>query len=238
MDVRKLSRRQFLGVSGVATLGLLAGCEVGETSKPAATAEPTEFNADSALQMLKDGNARFVTNLTVDPNQDPNRRTTTAKGQNPFATIVGCVDSRVGPEVVFDRGIGDLFVVRTAGQVIDDVVIGSIEFGTAELGIPLVMVLGHQKCGAVTATIESVEKNEPAPDQIAAIVEHIRPAVEAVKASGQEPSDLVDAVVRENTKLTVAALKAAPLLAQMESEGKVRIIGGYYHLDSGTVEFF
>ncbi len=238
MDVRKLSRRQFLGVSGVATLGLLAGCGAEETIKPAATTEPVEFNADSALQLLKDGNARFVANLTIDPNQDATRRTTTAKGQKPFATIVGCVDSRVGPEVVFDRGIGDLLVVRTAGHVIDDVAIGSIEFGAAELGIPLVLVLGHQKCGAVNATIESIETNTPAPDQIVSIVEHIKPAVEAVKASGQEPSNLLDAVVRENTKLTVAALKAAPLLGELEAAGKVRIIGGYYSLDSGMVEFF
>ncbi|KPL81909.1 carbonic anhydrase [Herpetosiphon geysericola] len=238
MDLGKLSRRQFLGASGIVTLGLLAGCGAEETLLPAATIEPAEFNADSALQLLKDGNARFVTNRTIDPNQDPNRRSTTAKGQKPFATIVGCVDSRVGPEVVFDRGIGDLLVVRTAGHVIDAVEIGSIEFGVAELGTPLVLVLGHQKCGAVNATIESIESNTPAPDQIVSIVEHIRPAFDAVTATDNEPADLLDAVVRENTKLTVAALKAAPLLVELEAAGKVRIIGGYYSLDSGIVEFF
>ena len=156
-----------------------------------------------------------------------------AQGQKPFAIVFGCVDSRVPPELVFDRGLGDVFVIRTAGQVLDDAGLGSIEFGVEELGIPLVMVLGHEKCGAVAATIEAVEHNAEAPGHIGALVEGIRPAVEQVKG---QPGDLLDNAVRANVELTVRQLKTSPILAEALETGHIKIVGARYDLDTGVVE--
>lgn len=183
---------------------------------------------------MKDGNQRYVANKTVDPNQTEGRRVEVAQGQHPFATILGCVDSRVPPEIVFDRGLGDLFVIRTAGQVLDKAVIGSIEFGAAELGIPLLMVLGHEKCGAVKATIEALEMQAEAEGSIDFLVEGIAPAVEKVKG---QSGDLLDNAVRANIENVVSQLKESPILAEALAAGKIQIVGGRYDLDSGIVEF-
>lgn len=233
-EVHKVSRREFLSISGLTVAGLtLASCVPTATQPAAPTAEPAVANADEALQRLQEGNQRYVANKTVDPNQTESRRVEVAQGQHPFATILGCVDSRVPPEIVFDRGLGDLFVIRTAGQVLDDAVVGSIEFGAAELGIPLIMVLGHEKCGAVNATIEALEKQAEAEGSIGALVEGIKPAVEKVKG---QPGDLLDNAVRANVEVTVSRLKESPILAEALKEGKIKIVGGRYDLDTGAVE--
>jgi len=143
------------------------------------------------------------------------------------------VDSRVPPELVFDRGLGDLFVVRTAGQALDNAGLGSIEFGVEELNIPLVMVLGHQKCGAVAATIEVLEKKAEAHDQIRTLVELIKPAVEKVK---NKPGDLLDNAIRANIALGVDKLKTTPILTEHLEKGKMKIVGAYYNLDTGVVD--
>jgi carbonic anhydrase len=231
----KTSRRDFLSLSGLALGGLvLASCapNAGQAGEP--TPEPAVSSADEALQRLKDGNKRYVARKTVDPNQTELRRVEVAKGQDPFAAILGCVDSRVPPELVFDRGLGDLFVIRTAGQVLDKAVIGSIEFGIAELGIPLLVVLGHENCGAVKATIEALEKHSEAEGSIGYLVEEIAPAVE--KASGQ-PGDVVDNAVRANVELIVNRLKESQVLSAALKEGRLKIAGGRYDLDTGAVEF-
>jgi carbonic anhydrase len=230
----KVSRREWLSLSGLSVAGFaLTSCGPAERQPAAPVAEPAVQSADEALQRLKDGNERYVANRTIDPNQTEGRRLDVAKGQHPFATILGCVDSRVPPEIIFDRGLGDLFVIRTAGHVLDDAVVGSIEFGAAELGIPLILVLGHEKCGAVTATIDALEKHAAAEGSMGALVEGITPAVE--KARGQ-PGDLLDDAVRANVEITVSRLKASPVLAEALKEGTIKIVGGRYDLDTGTVD--
>src|SRR5207253_3201890 len=137
------------------------------------------------------------------PNQSVERRTAMAGGQQPFAIVFSCIDSRVPPELVFDRGLGDMFVVRTAAHVVDNAALGSIEFGVEELQVPLVVVLGHENCGAVIATIETIEHDEIAPGHISALVDGIRPAV---NSAHDRPGDSTDNVVRANTELVVASL--------------------------------
>lgn len=234
LHVHKVSRREFLTASSLAAAGLaLTSCAPTATQQATPIAEPAVASADEALQHLMEGNQRYVANKTVDPNQSESRRIEVAQGQHPFATILGCVDSRVPPEIIFDRGLGDLFVIRTAGQVLDNAVVGSIEFGVAELGIPLIMVLGHEKCGAVNATIEALENHTEAEGSISALVEGIKPAVE--KAKGQ-PGDLLDNAVRANVEATVSRLKESFIMAQALTEGKIKIVGGRYDLDTGSVE--
>jgi carbonic anhydrase len=189
-------------------------------------------NGDEALQRLMEGNQRYVANKSTDLHEGASRRAQVAGGQDPFAIIFGCVDSRVPPELVFDCGLGDLFVIRTAGQVIDQAVLGSIEYGVLGLGIPLVMVLGHERCGAVKATLEALETQADAPGQIDWLVKRIRPALNKVK---DKPGDLLDNAVRANIELSVRRLTRSPVLAQSGQEGQLHIVGACYDLDSGKV---
>lgn len=235
------SRRTFLHLSGVT----LSGAALVACAAPAAPAAPTSLptavisaeepvkTPDQALQRLMEGNQRYVANKTLPVNESASRRAEVAQGQQPFATIFSCVDSRVPPELVFDRGLGDLFVIRTAGHVIDNAVLGSLEFGVAELRIPLLLVMGHEKCGAVKATIETVEKNASAEAEINWLVEGIRPAVEEAKA---QSGDLLDNAVNANIALTVERLKSSPILAEALQQGTLQIVGARYDLDTGSVE--
>lgn len=225
----RLSRRDFLKASGLTAVSLaLAACAPAQ-----APTEGPVTNADEALQRLMEGNERYVANKSTDLNESQSRRAELAQGQNPFATIFSCVDSRVPPELVFDRGLGDLFVIRTAGHVIDNAVLGSLEFGVAELKIPLLMVLGHEKCGAVKATVEAVEKNATAEGDINWLVEGIRPAVEEVKS---QSGDLLDNAVKANVTLTVERLKGSAILSEALEKSELQIVGGRYDLDTGMVE--
>ena len=225
----RFSRRDFLKASGLTAVSLaLAACAPAQ-----APTEGPVTNADEALQRLMEGNERYVANKSTDLNESQSRRAELAQGQNPFATVFSCVDSRVPPELVFDRGLGDLFVIRTAGHVIDNAVLGSLEFGVAELKIPLLLVLGHEKCGAVKATVEAVEKNATAEAEINWLVDGIRPAVEEVKA---QSGDLLDNAVKANVTLTVERLKGSAILAEALEKSELRIVGGRYDLDTGMVE--
>ena len=226
-----LTRRQFMQWSGMFALSTtLTACSVIDGSSAEPTPEPAVTSPDEALQRLLDGNQRYVNNRAVDPNQSETRRVEVASGQHPFATILGCVDSRVPPEIVFDRGLGDLFVIRTAGQVVDQAVLGSIEFGSLEFGIPLIFVLGHESCGAVKATLEA---HGAAEGSIGYLVEAITPAIEA--AQGQAGDEL-DNAVKANVSLVVELLKQSPILSEAISAGKLKIVGGRYDLDRGAIE--
>jgi carbonic anhydrase len=143
------------------------------------------------------------------------------------------IDSRVPPEIVFDRGIGDLFVVRTGAHTAGDVALGSVEYGPLEHETALIFVLGHQSCGAVKAAIESIRHNTPAPGHVAAVVDALRPAY---AVASRQSGDLVDNMVRAQTKLTVAQLRREPTLAPRVTAGKLRIVGGHYSLPTGHVE--
>jgi carbonic anhydrase len=186
-----------------------------------------------ALQWLKEGNQRFVEGKTSKPRQDFNRLKEVAKEQNPFATVVGCSDSRVPNEIIFDQGLGDLFIVRTAGQVSTFASWGSIEFAEEILGTKLIVVLGHTKCGAVNAAVNLPE----VPGHIVTLINAIKPAVE--KAKEKNTDHLLDESIRENVRMQVQQLKALePVLAKRVREGSVIIIGAVYDLNTGLVEFF
>lgn len=227
--LHEFSRRDFLKTSGLTAISIvLAAC-----APTQAKIENPVANADEALQRLLEGNQRYATNKSTDLNESQNRRTEVAGGQSPFATIFSCVDSRVPPELIFDRGLGDIFVIRTAGHVVDSAVLGSLQFGVAELKIPLLVVLGHEKCGAVKATVEAVENNATAEAEINWLVDGIRPAVEAAKA---QPGDLLDNAVKANVSLTVEHLKSSSILSEAVEKGELQIVGARYDLDTGLVE--
>lgn len=236
---QSLSRRRLLQLSGVVVgSAAVSACTVSITPNgmPMTTMPTREADVaspEAALDRLLAGNERFAVNMAQDPNHSSARRMMVAGGQHPFATVFSCVDSRVPPELVFDLGLGDLFVIRTAGHVIDNAVLGSLEFGVAELGIPLLMVLGHEKCGAVKATIETIETQMTAPAQIGTLVEAITPAVEAAHS---QSGDLLDNAIRANTRLVVEQLVNTPILSESVANGQLLIVGGRYDLDTGKVE--
>lgn len=189
---------------------------------------------DEALARLLEGNRRYVANKSFCPNESATTRTKLATGQAPFAIILGCSDSRVPPEVVFDFGLGDLFVIRVAGNIVEDAGVGSIEYAVEHLGTPLIVVLGHERCGAVKATIETLEAGAEAPGHIAELVRKLKPAVEA---SAKTPGDKVDNAVRENVRRMVSELAGLePFLKEKVEAGKVKVVGARYDLDSGVVE--
>jgi carbonic anhydrase len=209
----------------------------GHAAAPAGHATKPGPTADKALAMLKKGNARFVAGAMTHPDQGRARLKALAAGQQPFATILSCSDSRVPPEVIFDQGLGDLFVVRVAGNVADPVNLGSVEYAAEHLGVPVVVVLGHHKCGAVKATSEAVEAGAKVEGNLGAIVGEISPAVEeARKSPGKE--GLVNDAAHANVKRTAAAmLERSPPLRKLVEEGRIKIVGAVYDLDTGVIEW-
>jgi carbonic anhydrase len=195
----------------------------------AAVHEPT-ISAEQALKLLLEGNQRFVGGKLEHPNQTPARRAEVAKGQHPFAAVLACSDSRTPPEIIFDRGLGDIFTARVAGNVADQVVIESVGYSVKHLGVRVVMVLGHRRCGAVTAAVEGDEKTK---DEVREIVKELEPAV---RASRGMPGDPVENAARENVKLVVEKLAASKGLSAMVKSGELKIVGGIYDLDTGTIE--
>jgi carbonic anhydrase len=185
-----------------------------------------------AISQLKEGNSRYTSGKRQPDEQTAKRRAELIKSQHPFATIVSCSDSRVPPEIVFDQGLGDLFVVRVAGNVINDEGLGSVEYSVDHLGSRLILVLGHQSCGAVKAARETIAAKGNAPGHIQSIVTAIKPAVEAT-VNGD-----LDATIKANVKYVVDALRSStPILKAKVDSGEVRVIGAYYSLDSGAVTF-
>lgn len=186
---------------------------------------------------MERGNARFVAGEPEHPRQDVERRAELAEFQAPQAALFGCSDSRLAAEIIFDKGLGDLFVVRNAGQVISDSVIGSLEYAVAVLKVPLILVLGHDECGAVAAAIRSVSDEAPAlPAHIRGLIDQIIPAVERVRrASGDAPIDAQE-VGREHLRDTVADLLAASeLISEAVAAGTLAIVGANYRLREGRV---
>lgn len=223
--VELLTRRDFVRLAGAGAV--LAG--LGTTLVRPATVAAAGPTPDEALQKLMDGNKRYVGGKPTRPNQTAKRRGELTRGQAPFAALLSCADSRVPPEVIFDQGLGDLFVVRVAGNVADDPGIGSLEYSVAVLGSPLVVVLGHSACGAVDATLKGGE----APGRIGSIAKLIVPAVE--KTKGQPGNALANAI-HANVTLTVDRLKTTgPILSDALEKKKLKIVGAHYDLASGKV---
>jgi len=185
-------------------------------------------SADAALAKLKEGNLRFASSEVSQSKPTAARRAETAQEQHPFAIILGCADSRTAPELIFDQNLGDLFVIRTAGNLVDDHALGSIEYAVAHLGARLVVVLGHQRCGAVKAALES----DHAPGHIESLVRDIQPAVKAAKG---KPGDALSATVTENARQVAAQIKAKAALGDLAKE--VRIVSAVYDLDTGKIDW-
>jgi len=185
-------------------------------------------DADAALAKLKEGNARFSSSKVSQGKPTAAKRAETAQAQHPFAIVLGCADSRTAPEIVFDQNIGDLFVVRTAGNLVDEHALGSIEYAVDHLGVRLIVVLGHTRCGAVTAALAS----DTAPGHVQSLVRDIQPAVKAAKGKDGNVTDLT---VAENARLMAAKIRNEASLGEFAKE--VRIISGVYDLDTGKVEW-
>lgn len=192
---------------------------------------PATLSADVALSRLGEGNRRFVAGELLHPDQTVQRRDEVAGAQHPFALVLTCADSRLSPEIIFDQGLGDLFVVRNAGNLIDDHVIGSIEYAVEHLHVTCVVVLGHTKCGAVSAAVAGGE----APGHLKAIVDALADAVALAK---KKPGDAVDHAVRIHARMTAASLnQSEPLLQEVVKSGRLKIVAARYDLATGVVEF-
>lgn len=192
--------------------------------------DTASMTAELALGKLLEGNARFVAGNVTHPNQSAERRAEVVSAQHPFAVIVSCSDSRVPPEIIFDQGIGDLFVIRTAGEVMDNATLGTIEYAIEHLNASLIVVLGHDSCGAVKAAVVGGE----APGHINYLVEAIKPSVD--KANGMS-GDILNNSIDVNTRDIVAQLGSTkPIISEAVKGGKLKIMGARYHLDTGRVE--
>lgn len=226
----EIGRRTVLRRAGLAA-GLAA---VGTAGVGSAAAAATVTPA-TALTLLKEGNERFVAGRMTHPHQDPARRREVAAGQEPFAVVFSCIDSRVPPEIVFDRGLGDLFVVRTGGQDYDGLIQGSVEYGPVLDHTPLLVVMGHQRCGAVGAAVKALESGTIPASHLDSVVQALSAAYAVAKQTGA--SDLVEATVRAQVRLTVRALRRDPALRPAIERGTLLVTGAYYSLDTGRVSW-
>ncbi len=198
-----------------------------EHAAPAAKATPSN---GVALQRLMEGNKRYAAGKAEAPRRDAARRAQTATSQKPIAAVLCCADSRVPPEILFDQGMGDLFVVRVAGNIVDDAVLGSLEYAVEHLGVDLVVVLGHERCGAVKAASAGGE----APGHLPALLTPLRPAVEQVRG---QPGDLVENAVKANARNMAKQLRdARPVLKAAGERGALAVVPARYDLDDGSVE--
>ena len=229
------SRRLFLLASGASLIGITAlpfSTQKEVSATPARADAKRPPSPEQALQHLLAGNLRFQRGQAIWPHQTVARRQQVAQGQSPHALIFGCVDSRVPPELVFDQGLGDLFTVRTAGHVLDQAALGSIEFGVAELALPLLVVLGHQGCGALRATMHAIDRQEHLPGSMQALVDSLRPSL--LQAQGHEEQRLA-AAVRHNILRTVKLLSRSKVLSQAVKAGQLALVGCSYDLETGAV---
>ncbi len=187
-----------------------------------------------AWRSLREGNERFVAGTSVHPNQDAARRSELVSTQNPFCVVFGCSDSRLAAEIIFDLGLGDAFVVRSAGQVIDEAVLGSLEYAVETLGVPLIVVLGHDSCGAVTATVDAYATGNMPEGFVRNLVERIMPSVIAAQRNGVTS---VNETVVEHVKQTGNRLvETSQVISRAIEEGRAAVLGVCYHLEEGKAE--
>lgn len=241
MESIESGRRALL--KGLCCGGAVLGATLTSNMALAAKGAKTNMTPEEALKTLKEGNAKYLTDSPVPPAQGRERRLEIARGQQPFAVLVSCSDSRVPPELLFGRGLGELFIVRNAGNTVDTVAMGSIQYAVAELGVPLVVVMGHERCGAVDAALTVVEKNTTFPGSIGQMIEPIVPAVLAARAANegkkQDRDALLDAAVRQNVLRVVNRLRTAEaILTEPLAKKRLMIVGARYDLDDGKVDFF
>ncbi|GAA0953868.1 carbonic anhydrase [Nonomuraea longicatena] len=237
-------RRTLL--TGAASLAAvcLVGCssaeEIDEKIDGAHKAAPAPSTGGSpstpkaAYERLMEGNERWVTNALRHPDRDPTRRQLLATNQQPYGAVLSCIDSRVPPELVFDTGLGDLFVMRSGGTAVGPVITGSIEYGPMISGTPLIIVLGHQRCGAVSAVYKALRADKPLPGNLQAITEALRPAYEQTERGNH--ADPTEAMAKAQVKLTANALRGNRDLAPLVTKGDLAVVSAYYSLDTGEVE--
>jgi carbonic anhydrase len=240
MNLSTTDRRTMLGLTA-----LSAGAAMVAAASPAMAAGEEKAKAagltpDQALAKLIDGNRRFVADQNPVTDISTKRRLEIAKSQAPFAALVGCADSRVGPEHLFGGGLGELFIVRTAGNYVDDAGYGSLAYAVAALGVPLIVVMGHERCGAVDAATKLVTNNSQLPPSLTRMVKPILPAVIDAQANMGAKTDLVDHAIHMNVRHVVRGLRETsdPIMAAPIKAGQVRVVGAYYDLDTGAVDFF
>lgn len=236
-----VGRRNFLKLAGIGGAGIAVSGAAGSilwTPEEAVAQKPSTpetkapaIDPQAALKRLIEGNNRFIEGKRLNPNQSKLRLQETSVAQYPFAAILGCADSRVPAEIVFDQGLGDLFVVRVAGNVASETAIGSLEFATAVLGAQLIIVVGHSRCGAVKAAI----KSDPLPGRIGVFVEEIKPAVERVrnKTGDLEENSIIANVQYQGERLA----ESSTILRTLIKQDKLKIAGGRYDLTTGKVTF-
>jgi carbonic anhydrase len=222
-----LNRKMFL-----AGAGALATAMSFDSSARAAN-ESSPMSADAALSKLKEGNAKFVKLMTTTRPQTMAERVALAKGQSPFASILACADSRVTPEIVFNQGLGDIFVVRVAGNVATATERASLEYAAAVLKSPLIVVVGHSSCGAVKAAID-LTKGQNFPGDIQTLATLIEPAAKAAKS---QSGDWTTNAIQENVRMQVQTLNSSPVLSELVKSASLKIVGAYYDLESGRVNF-
>jgi carbonic anhydrase len=230
------SRREFVR-RFAETVGVIGASGMLRLSTRGATDGPARRKPDGVLEQLLDGNNRFVEGKLLNPRRAPKDFVALAEGQAPLAVVVGCADSRVAPELIFDQGVGDLFVVRIAGNVVSGAgptVKGSIEYAVAELGARLIMVLGHSGCGACKAAIKHIDANDALPGAIGALIDPIRPVVRMVAG---RPGNKLENVIKANVQEGVKRLERLdPILSKLVNSGELKVVGGTYQLSTGKVD--
>ena len=238
MAISEMTRRQWLLGIGCAGLGIAtaAGAEAPPFATSNSESEPFPRDADEALMRLKAGNRRFVDDKSKHAHERASWRGLLVGGQQPFATILGCSDSRVPPELVFDAGFGDLFTIRLAGNIIAEDVIGSLQYAVAHLHTPLVVVLGHEGCGAVTATLEEMLHRNTEPQHIESLIKVIKPGLAKLDLK-LEPTALLHAAVEANVRWSMQQLAALPEAQRALQEKRVALVGAVYELTTGKVRF-
>jgi carbonic anhydrase len=226
------SRRRVLGAAAT-TFGLFLAAAAGAKEIKPPPKPQNVLSPDASLQRLLKGNARYVEGVAL-RHDFKHEREALAGGQNPFAAVLSCADSRIAPEYAFDSGRGDLFVCRVAGNFANDDSVASLEYAVAELSTPLILVLGHDSCGAVNATIKSIKDGTTLPGRLPSLVAGLAPAVKAVSQQG---GDMLANAIRQNVIDNVAKLRSAgPILSAAVEQGKLKVVGGIYRLRDGKVE--
>jgi carbonic anhydrase len=224
------SRRQFLGAGAIALAALSGAVHAADPPKAGA---PNAIAPGDALKRLMDGNARYAANNPTERDFS-SKRAQLAQAQYPIAAILGCADSRVVPDLVFDQSPGDLFVARVAGNIVTTNLLASLEYGVQFLGTPLILVLGHSNCGAVDAAVKVVKSNAKLPGHLPELVQAIKPAV--ITAAKVAPNDVLNYAIADNVRRQVARLKgAAPIVQKAYRDKKIDIAGGVYDIATGKV---
>ena len=231
-----ITRRQWLFGACCAGLGIASGCATKTSALGAIDTEPYPGDANAALARLKNGNRRFVDDKPRHNHEKASWRSLLVETQKPFATVVGCSDSRVPPELIFDVGFGDLFTIRLAGNIIAEDVIGSVEYAVAHLHTRLIVILGHEGCGAVTATVEEMLHKAKEPEHIESLIKSIKPGINKLDLKLDRDA-LLSAAVEANVRWSMRQLYALPEAKRALLEKKVTLVGAVYELSTGRVRF-